>query len=863
MQPFDEILPLLQGIADPAALLQGLFAHLPVGLAIYTVDGRCLLVNRAFREIFGSTPPPEYNILHDDVAERNGLLELIRRAFAGEIVHLPAFWYDPRELRHVRVCEGRRAAVEATCFPLFDREGAISHVAIVFADRSAEQLAREQFEAARNEAEREHAREQQTRHEAEAARRASEETVALLETLLTGSPVGFAFIDRELRFVRINEALASSTGLRPEHYIGRKVAEMLDELAPEFEPLVRRVIETSEPMVNLELCGRASKAHSEPHSWLVSFYPVQDPRGGPALGVGVVMIDISARKRSEEALRLLAEAGDVLVSSLDYEATLAALTNLAVPRLADWCAIDLTGSGGVPRRLATAHIRPSMVDHARDVLERFSYDPDAPSAHVMRTGQPELVPCVTDEDLRRAVRDPELREALRALGLRSWICVPLRAQGAVFGTLTLVMAESDRHFAPEDLMIAENLAQRAALAIDNARLYREAQEASRAKDEFLATVSHELRTPLNAILGWTTILRTRRIEPEQMERALATIERNARTQARLIEDMLDVSRIISGKLHVHVQPMDPSIVVNAAVDAVRPAADAKGVSINLSIDSHIGTVSGDPDRLQQVVWNLVSNAVKFTPRGGSVSISLAREQTSIVLRVSDTGIGIDPAFLPYVFERFRQADASTTRLHGGLGLGLAIVRHLVELHGGTVHAESEGVGRGARFTVLLPALESACVKSQSESTLHAPHESESHTLASSADLADLRVLVVDDEPDTREVLRALLVAQGAQVHCVGSAAEALAALEPFRPDVVVSDIGMPDTDGYVFMRRLRALPPARGGRTPSLALTAHASEADARHALSAGFQCYLAKPVDPPALIAAVANLGGRTRTED
>jgi PAS domain S-box-containing protein len=375
-----------------------------------------------------------------------------------------------------------------------------------------------------------------------------------------------------------------------------------------------------------------------------------------------------------------------------------------------------------------------------------------------------------------------------------------------------------------------------------------AERHSRMKDEFLATLGHELRTPLNAVLGWATLLRGRAHGPAELEHALTVIERNARQQAQLIEDLLDMSRIVSGKLRLHVQGVELGVVIQAALDAARPAAEAKGVSLGHDLASDAGQVSGDANRLQQVVWNLVSNAVKFTPRGGAVRVGLERVASQVRVSVTDTGEGISAEFLPLVFDRFRQADSSTTRRHGGLGLGLAIVKHLVELHGGTVAASSEGVGRGASFSVSFPV----------RATSGAAAVADLAPSASDVSLAGVRVVVVDDEADARELVARVLEEAGARVGTAGSAEEALGMVQRERPDVVVSDIGMPGEDGYQLVQRIRMLKKEEGGLTPAVALTAFARVEDRRRALLSGFQMHMAKPVEPAELVAVVASVTGR-----
>jgi signal transduction histidine kinase/CheY-like chemotaxis protein len=385
----------------------------------------------------------------------------------------------------------------------------------------------------------------------------------------------------------------------------------------------------------------------------------------------------------------------------------------------------------------------------------------------------------------------------------------------------------------------------------------EAERHSRMKDEFLATLSHELRTPLNAIMGWTHIMQQRGgTLPADVQRAVDVIDRNARSQSRLIEDLLDISHIISGKVRLDVQRVHLASVIEAAVEAVRPAADARNIRLQQTLDPLAAPIKGDPNRLQQVVWNLLSNAIKFTPKGGRIQVVLERVNSHLEIAVSDSGIGIDPDFLPHVFDRFRQQESGTTRRVGGLGLGLAIVKELVALHGGEVRAKSPGPGQGASFliTLPLPAVHSA----EEPARTHPRAEVEESGPCANTSLAGVRVLVVDDDADGRELVRALLENCEATVTAAGSAAEALAHLQSSPPDVLVTDIGMPTMDGYDLLRQVRQLPPDQGGKVPAIALTAFARSSDRTRALLAGFQIHLAKPIDALELIAAVASLSGR-----
>lgn len=380
----------------------------------------------------------------------------------------------------------------------------------------------------------------------------------------------------------------------------------------------------------------------------------------------------------------------------------------------------------------------------------------------------------------------------------------------------------------------------------------DAERASRMKDEFLATLSHELRTPLNAILGWAQLLRMRPADPEELTQGLETIERNARAQTQLIEDLLDMSRITAGKLRLEIQPVRMEEIIDAALDTVHPAADAKGIRLLKQVPPDVAPISGDPHRLQQIIWNLLTNAIKFTPSGGQVTVGLESSESRIELSVSDTGPGIDPAFLPFLFERFRQADSSTTRKHGGLGLGLAIVRHLVEMHGGTIEVGSPGPGQGATFLVRLPrgplAPEPPVAK---RAQPEVPR-------GAAVSLRGLKVLVVDDEPDARELIQRMLQANGAHALVAASAGEALQMLREEHPDVLISDIGMPLQDGYELIQKVRQLPAEEGGTIPAIALTAFARAEDRRRTLLCGYQMHVPKPVESAELVTVVASVLGR-----
>ncbi|MEP7069141.1 MAG: ATP-binding protein [Usitatibacter sp.] len=591
--------------------------------------------------------------------------------------------------------------------------------------------------------------------------------------------------------------------------------------------------------------------------------------------------DITERCQAEEAFRdetrileLLNKTGETLTANLDMQALLQAVTDAATQLSgAKFGAFfhGATSAPGEPMNLFTLSGAP------RDAFEKFG-QPRA-TALFGPTFQGEA-PIRSDDILQ----DPRYGKMAPHHGMpaghppvRSYLAVPVVSRaGNVLGGLFFGHPEP-AVFTERTQRLIVGVAAQAAVAIDNARLYEaaqaaalereklleserfargEAERASQMKDEFLATLSHELRTPLSSILGWSQVLRGGGKNPGDLQKGLDIIERNTRVQTQLIEDLLDMSRIISGKVRLDIQPVEPMSFIEAAIETVRPGAEAKGIRIDKILDPHAGPVSGDPNRLQQVVWNLLSNAIKFTPKDGKVQVLLERVDSHIEVSVADTGMGIESKFIDHVFERFRQQDSSTTRRYGGLGLGLSIVKHLVELHGGTVRARSAGQGQGATFSVQLPL---AVVNRPAEESRSHPRTAKALPSAiRMVDLTGLTVLVVDDQPDARNLIARVLADCNARVATAASAEEALALVESERPDVLVSDIGMPDVDGYELLRRVRALGPERGGKVPAIALTAFARSEDRTRALRAGFVVHVSKPVEPTELIATVASVAGR-----
>ena len=554
---------------------------------------------------------------------------------------------------------------------------------------------------------------------------------------------------------------------------------------------------------------------------------------------------------SAQRARFLAEASNLLSSSLDRGATLDSMVRLAVPAFADWCLVHLSEPVD-GRRL---HAAGGDADGARvaEAIQHLAPGLELPGLvpflERMREGEPLLVSDIGPAWL-------ESLQLLQQLSPRSIMVVPLVARGRTVGTLSFIITRSEHRYGPADLTLARDLAHRAAIAVDNARLYAEAEGANRAKDQFLATLSHELRTPLTAMLGWVLMLRSGRLSGDEAAGALASIERNTRVQAQLINDLLDVSRIVAGKLQIDKRPVDLRVVIEHALDSTRRETEHRRHTVSCTIDPEAGWVAGDAVRLEQVVVNLLGNAAKFTPEGGRIEVRLDRHDGAARIMVSDTGQGIEPAMLPHIFESFRQADSSSTRRHGGLGLGLAIVRRLVILHGGRVEATSAGRGHGAAFSVHVPLLAPEARPALPATT--EPDTRRAHEDASLPRLDRIRALVVDDHEDSRRFVKTVLIDSGAEVLEADSVEAALDALGRTYVDVLVSDIGMPVADGYDLITRVRELEREHGGRIPAVALTAYAGEDNRDRALAAGFTAHVTKPVSPARLVRIVAQAIGR-----
>jgi PAS domain S-box-containing protein len=817
-------------IRTTASRFQILTEQAPVGIFLTDANGDCKFVNRRWEEITGLTAEEARGsgwarAIHPDDSER-----------------LFAEWYtaanEGREFAseyRFQTPDGKVRWVQGRAVPLRDEHGQVTEYLGSVTDITDRRLA----EIALRESEERFRRVQE----------ASPEGFILLrvERGLHGRVENFLFLQANSPAVRI----------LGQDLCGRRMVELFPSVRESRFWAACMGVADGGPSEILE--------HPYKADGLDAWYRNLIVRVGDD-ELAVTFSDVTARRKSAEQTELLARASEVFsAAQMDLPSLLETIADHVKTGIGDTCVIMLTSTDGpflAPAALLSRN--PELVAVGNETLR------DAPIrigqtvlGKVAQTGEPLRMPIVVPEVLLQGL-EPAHRAYMDRFPVHSLMVVPIRARGAVLGVVAVSRLTPDRPYTERDQALLQDLADRAGLAIGQARAYdaertareraeaaaRQADEASRLKEEFLATVSHELRTPLSAILGWATILKSeRQTDPTMLCKGLEVIERNARSQLRIIEDILDVSRIIRGELRIETEPVDLERIGTEVLESVRPSAEAKEIEL-----IHVGCdepcrIAGDSERLRQILWNLLSNAVKFTKRGGKVWLTIAPEGGKMVLSVRDTGRGIDPAFVPHVFERFRQADGSTTRSSGGLGLGLAIVRHLTEMHGGTVTAESEGLDLGATFTVTLPVKAfSAPVRSASR---EAPDSNQSPPLSSPwrGALAGTRVLIVEDEDDARELIETLLSGAGAVVKAASSAEEAVEQLADFDPKVLVSDIGMPGHDGYWLVDAVRKLRP----RLPVIALTAFSRAEDARRARAAGFDHHLGKPIDPEQLVEMVA----------
>jgi PAS domain S-box-containing protein len=582
--------------------------------------------------------------------------------------------------------------------------------------------------------------------------------------------------------------------------------------------------------------------------WMAGKGKVFAENGTPVRMIGVGM-DVTARKRAEQDARFLADASAALAGLVDPDSSLQTVARLAVPAFADWCAVDMLDDAGGLRRVAVAHVDPAKVELAHAIHRRWPPDPDTSGVwRIIRSGVSEMIAVITDDLLVASIPDPELLGVMRELGLRSYVGVPLAARGRVLGAITFIAAESGRRYDAADLAVAEDLAHRAAVAVENARLYQAVREADRRKDEFLALLGHELRNPLAPVRNALHILKAPAATEAVLARAREMMERQVEHMVRLVDDLLDVSRIVRGKVEIRRGPVDLAAVVASAVEAAQPAVEAGGHTLVVEVAAGPLTVNGDAVRLAQVVSNLLTNAAKYTEPGGRIMLAAARDgdEDGAVVRVRDTGIGIPPELLPRLFDMFFQAERRTKDAQGGLGIGLSIVKGLVELHGGTVEAHSAGRGTGSEFVVRLhlagnPRAGGSAGEDRSSPPTHAnPHSA-------------CRILVVDDNADAADSLVALLRLEGHEVMVAYDGPAALAAAERAAPAVAFLDLGMPKMDGYELARRFRESPALRSVKL--VALTGWGQPEDRARAAAAGFDHHLVKPAEAAQLDALLARL--------
>ena len=781
--------------------------------------GRLLYANPLAEKLLHLRAPGPRCVVRDDAGDVLDFDQLPgMRAARGERVD--------GELLRLEAKDGQVSLLRTHVRPIHDPEGRLSGGVVVYEDVTEHQalLAREQ--GARAAAERS---ERELRSIAD----------AIPHHVVVGEPDGRAsFANRRLlEYVGQGLTFFSRSGwLRAVHPDdrGRTAA---------------RWKEAADRQIPIEIELRLRRADGAYRWFLVRGMPLLDAPGGQVRWFSTAT-DVHGQKQDEWRWRFLSEASAELAGATDFDAALRKLTELAVPGFADGAVADVVEADGRVRRVAVSHQRPGAVGLIWRATEQFGsqLDDRLGLGQVLRQGRHEFFPEVDPDMLRARVADPALLQFYVDLRMRSLIEVPLTARGRTLGALSFV-CEEGRRFGSDDLELALELGRRAGLAIDNGRLLRDSEAANRSKDEFLAVVSHELRTPLTAVLGYTSMLRAGTLSEERKARAVEVIDRNVRAQSQLIEDLLDISRISSGKLRLHVRPTRAQEVIEAALAAVRPAAEAKGIVVGGAPSAEVGPLLADPDRLQQVIWNLLSNAIKFTPPGGQVEVLLRGGDGQAQISVRDTGQGIAPAFLPYVFERFRQADPSSTRTHGGLGLGLAIVKHVVELHGGRVEVESEGPGRGATFRLTLPlaGAEAASARRMTPPSLH--------VWRPQGELAGKRVLMLDAPSRTHDALAFALEHAGAAVkeEVCPKAGRAALDREPF--DAVVAELSAADDVCLELMKALRALPEAQGARIPAVALIANGNSELCARAKAAGFDAQLQRPVHPLDLVRVLAEL--------
>ncbi|WP_164104662.1 PAS domain S-box protein [Candidatus Laterigemmans baculatus] len=792
---------------------RGLMEQAPFSIQIFAHDGQTVRVNRAWEELWGIAADQisDYNVLHDPQLAAKGAAGVIERAFAGEVVHVPAVYYDPNETvpdrtRHV---EPRRW-VTAVAYPLRDRDGHVREVILVHEDITARKLA-------------------------EDALRESEER---FRGIVSHSVAGVAEVDLSGKFLFVNDRYCEIVARTREQLLAMKMQDISHDG------------ELRTNLVLFDRIGRDGRSYSIEKRYLRpdgseiwvnnSVSGLRDSEGR-VQSIVAVCVDINERKRTEQDLRFLADASRSLSTLIDPRSTMQRIASMAVPHFADWCGIefaDRDASGGEElQQLALAHADPDKVHAAAELRKRWPPNPAARGGiyHVFRSGESVLVEEFTEEMLRASTESGEHFEAVRSLGLKSYMCVPLVVRERTIGVMTFAAAESMRRFTTSDLAVAEDLARRAAIAIDNAHLYATLQEEGRKKDEFLAMLAHELRNPLAPIRSGLDLLAMMDVEREVLEMMQQQVEH----MVRLVDDLLDVSRIMRGKVELRRESTELSSIINRAIDSVRPLIDKHHQNLTRSLPAEPVWIDADPVRMAQVIGNLLNNASKYTEPGGDIELSVERRDASVLLRVRDSGIGIRRELLPHVFDLFTQDQRTIDRSQGGLGIGLTVAKSLVELHGGTIAANSEGTSRGSEFAVRLPTIP--------------PPQSHAGSESHPADAPPLKILIVDDNVAAAKMLALLLTRIGEhRVTLAHDGVAAVATARDVRPDLVLLDIGLPRLDGFEVARQLRQDPSLH--HLYLVALTGYGTERDRRKSLEAGFDEHLVKPPRLESLQALLAH---------
>ncbi|HUR39772.1 MAG TPA: PAS domain S-box protein [Verrucomicrobiae bacterium] len=795
-----------QSLSDSEARFRSLMEQAPFSIQVISPDGRTVRVNKSWEDLWGVTIDQlgDYNILEDEQLEKRGVMAQIRSAFEGTPALVPAIRYDPNETLPDRSRHSDPVRwVAAMAYPIKDDAGVVQEVVLVHDDVTA-------------------------RRRAEDALRESEERLRLA---LDAGQMGVWDWNVRTGVLQWSDSLEPLHGLAPGEFEGT-MQHFQQLIHPDDRDGVRAAIdEALQRRGSFYTEFRNMRADGSVH-WIAGSGKVfTDEAGAPARMIGIGL-DVTARRRDEQTARFLSAASAALAEIVDFDSTLQKVAALAVPSFADWAAVDVIEANGDLRRVAVSHVDPARVRLAIEVQQKWPSPPDSPTGawHIARTGEPELFPQITEQLLEASIRDTDALEAIRRLGLRSYIGVPLTLRGNVRGVMTFVMAESGHTYDETDLAVAQELAHRTAVAIENAELYEEMLQADRRKDEFLATLAHELRNPLAPIRSGLHVLSLAGPEKPVVAQARVMMERQVEHLVRLVDDLLDVSRITRNRIELRKEVVPLTEAIHSAAETSGPLIQRSGNALTIELPSYPINVIADRVRLAQVFSNLLNNAAKYTPSGGEIALSASVDGSEAVIRVRDSGLGIPSDSLDSIFEMFTQVHRDTAHAQGGLGIGLTLVKRLVELHGGSVEARSEGPGTGSEFIVRLPVLPDGQAVEPAVAT------------SQSIPGASRRILVVDDNLDAASSLEMMLGLMGHEVRTSDDGPQAIAMARDFRPQLVLLDIGLPTMSGYDVCRAMRKETWADGAIV--VALTGWGQEEDRRRSEEAGFDAHLVKPVD-------------------